>query len=374
MVALVLLISSWRRAPSPNSRIADDGDMADADTAFFKSQLQALENDREAGLLDDEQFRVAQAELAREALAAQQNAKKSTPAGSWTMVHSAFALVAFLAIGVGTYVALGTPALKNQPLATRLAAIENLDVNDAVAKIEAQLQVTPDDLRGWRVLVPVYVRQGNVEKAIIAFENIIRLEGENADNVTDLAEAYLMQAGGEPTPKVNSLLKKAGELDPRHVRSRFYLANIALRQEEFELAKQRWQAILDIAQGDEPWVESAQNGLNAARAGLGEAESTVGPAPSQDEVEAAAQMDEADRNEMITQMVRGLADRLYTDGGNVDEWARLIRSRIVLGQQAKAEADIEAARAAFKNNEQRARALEDALAPLLQELEEEQDQ
>ncbi len=174
--------------------------------------------------------------------------------------------------------------------------------------------------------MPVYVRQGAVEKAIIAYENIARIEGENAENLTDIAEAYLMKANGRPTNEAVELLEKATNLDPRHVRSRFYLANIALNNEEFEVAKQRWLGILALAEGDEPWVASAQSGLTAAQAGLGE----VGP--TQEDVAAAAEMDEADRDDMIVQMVEGLAERLYADGGSVEEWARLIRSRAVLGR------------------------------------------
>ncbi len=58
------------------------------------------------------------------------------------MVYTFVALFAFMGIGLGTYYYLGSPSLQNQPLTTRLAAIENLDVDDAVAKIEAQLQAT----------------------------------------------------------------------------------------------------------------------------------------------------------------------------------------------------------------------------------------
>lgn len=367
-MALVLLISSRARGQNFDGADGEDDTTQNADAAFYKSQLKALEKDKESGLLDEEQLRVARAELAREALTSKKMGQNQHARGHWSMGYTLVALLAFVGIALGTYFYLGSPALKNQPLATRLAAIENLDVDDAVAKIEAQLQLTPDDIRGWRVLVPVYVRQGAVDKAINAFENIARIEGENAENLTDIAEAYLMKANGEPTPEALALLEKATNLDPRHVRSRFYLANIALNNEQFELAKQRWLDILELATGDEPWIGSAQNGLATARAGLGE----VGP--SQDDVAAAAEMDEADRNDMIAQMVQGLAERLYEEGGNVEEWARLIRSRAVLGQFDAANEDIARARAAFENDQSGAAALEEAIAQDVERIEKEQSE
>jgi cytochrome c-type biogenesis protein CcmH len=367
VVALVLLISSRGRAQKQADAAEDVHETPNTDEVFYKSQLKALENDRENGLLDDEQFRVAQAELAREALASKKASSQASIPGHWPLAYNVFALVAFVAIGLGTYYVLGSPALKNQPLATRLAAIENLDVDDAVAKIEAQLQATPDDIRGWRVLVPVYVRQGAVDKAIVAFENIVRIEGENAENVTDLAEALLMKENGAPQPEIIELLEKAGELDPRHIRSRFYLANIALNEEEFDLAEQHWQEILDLAQGDEPWVEAAQNGLDAAQAG-------AQGGPTQEDVEALAELDETDRSQVIAQMVQGLATRLYQDGGTVEEWARLIRSRVVQEQWDEAQTDVEAARTAFAGDDMSLNALEAAIAADVERLKKEQNQ
>lgn len=367
-VAMVLFLTTHSRKKSLEENGADERSKPNADDAFYKSQLLALEKDKASGLLGADQFRVAQAELAREALAAKKASEADAVAGKWPLSYSLIALVSFLAIGLTTYYYLGSPGFNNQPLATRLAAIEDLDVADAVSKIEAQLEVTPDDIRGWRVLVPVYARQGNVDKAINAFENIVRIEGENAENLTDLAEAYLMKAQGKPASKAVDLLRKAVLLDPRHIRSRFYLANIALNNEEYDVAKREWEDILALGKGDEAWFESAQSGLAASIAGLGES------GPTAEEVEAATQMDEADRNQMIQQMVGGLAERLYAEGGRAQDWALLIRSRMALGQIDQAHADIEKARAAFESNGADKDMLEEAIAPFIDQLKKEQKQ
>ena len=43
-------------------------------------------------------------------------------------------------------------------------------------------------------------------------------------------------------------------------------------------------------------------------------------------------MSEEDRQNMIRNMVDGLAERLVTEGGSAEEWARLIRALSVLGE------------------------------------------
>ena len=49
-------------------------------------------------------------------------------------------------------------------------------------------------------------------------------------------------------------------------------------------------------------------------------------------------MSEADRAAMIRGMVDGLAERLATEGGPPEDWARLITSLAALGDTARAEA------------------------------------
>ena len=61
-----------------------------------------------------------------------------------------------------------------------------------------------------------------------------------------------------------------------------------------------------------------------------------GPGPSAEDIEAAQEMTAEDREEMIRGMVAGLSDRLATEGGTAEEWARLIGAYGVLGETDQA--------------------------------------
>jgi cytochrome c-type biogenesis protein CcmH len=82
-----------------------------------------------------------------------------------------------------------------------------------------------------------------------------------------------------------------------------------------------------------------QNGKNAAEAGLS------GSAPT-DEGSANAVSIDDDQAVAIRGMVEGLSERLAADGGTLDEWTRLVRSRLVLNEKDKAQAAYDAARVA----------------------------
>ena len=62
----------------------------------------------------------------------------------------------------------------------------------------------------------------------------------------------------------------------------------------------------------------------------------------------AQSMTPEDRQAMIKNMVDGLAERLYTDGGPPEEWAKLIRARGVLKEDELLAADIERMKKAFE--------------------------
>ncbi len=142
----------------------------------------------------------------------------------------------------------------------------------------------------------------------------------------------MMQKQGDAEGEPMQLFLSAAARDPQHVRSRYYIASEAMRLGKFEEAKAGWEELLKLAKGDEAWVANARAGLAAAESGGNTA---------------------AVNEEQIAGMVEGLAARLESDGGTVEEWTRLVRSRLVLGQKPEAQKAYDAARAAYPDATQR---------------------
>ncbi|MEM7506449.1 MAG: c-type cytochrome biogenesis protein CcmI [Pseudomonadota bacterium] len=65
-------------------------------------------------------------------------------------------------------------------------------------------------------------------------------------------------------------------------------------------------------------------------------DTTALPGPTDQDVAAAAEMAPEDRQAMIRSMVDTLAARLEADGGTAEEWYRLMRSNVVLGEMERA--------------------------------------
>jgi cytochrome c-type biogenesis protein CcmH len=304
--------------------------LPDATNEHFRAQLQAIDTDAAMGRLGAAEANAAKGELAREVMRFKQ-AGAGGGSGRF-IVWVPVLLVA--ALSLGTYGYLGRPDLPAEPLATRDASQGEFDLEAAVKTIEARLIADPDDLRGWKVIAPTYMQLGRYADAVRALRRVNELETPTADSLTDLGEALMMQKAGSVEGEPLKLFREAAALDGKHVRSRFYIAGEETRAGNFAAAIGEWNGLLALAEGTEPWVVTAKNGLAYAEQGL--AGGNTGP-------EAVTVPDAAE----IDAMVDGLAARLASDGGTVDEWTQLVRSRMVQGRMDDAQAAYSAARRAY---------------------------
>lgn len=306
-----------------------------ASMAHFKAQLKEIEGDILQERLKPEEAEAAKAELARDAMRLKNAASTPDKGGKNPSRHIfALAILGVLVASFGIYATLGNPSLVSQPIAGRTQPpATNIDVGEAVARVEETLKKNPNDVRGWTVLGPIYMRTGRYADAVNAYRQVLALGPISADVETNLAEALMMQNSGVAEGEAMQLLQSAAKRDAAHVRSRFYLAGEATRSNDFEPAVKLWRELLALSAGGEVWVAPAKEGLAIAEAGLsGDVPPVSTAAPS---------------SEMITNMVEGLSERLEADGGTIEEWLRLVRSRLVLGETEKAQAAYDAAKLAF---------------------------
>jgi cytochrome c-type biogenesis protein CcmH len=312
----------------------------DATRAHFRAQLAAIDTDAAIGRLGPAEAIAAKGELAREVLRLDADTAPPPLATSRNAVIGVVALVAVLA--VGTYALIGRPELPATPLAGRDLTAENgIDMQAAVQTIETRLAEQPDDLRGWTVIAPVYMQLGRYDDAVRALRRVNELGKPTADTMTDLGEALMMQQGGAIGDEAMGLFRQAAALDHNHIRSRYYIAGEETRAGDYEAAIRDWNALLGLGQGDEPWAVTARSGLQFAQAQLDGAKtpSSALEVPQENITPPDAAQ--------IAAMVDGLAARLKAQGGSLDEWTQLVRSRLVQGRTADAQAAYDAARQAY---------------------------
>jgi cytochrome c-type biogenesis protein CcmH len=335
-----------------------------SDVAVYRDQLDEIERDRAAGLIADKEAIAAHVEVSRRLIAAAdaqaQPQGEADTSGNWrrrAVAVTALVLVPFGAAAL--YLAVGSPALPDQPLAPRLAAARNNNqsVDNLVAQVESHLERNPGDGRGWEVIAPVYVRLGRFEDAAKARRNALRLNGETAERQAALGEALVFAANGIVTAEAKAAFEKAVALDASEAQARYFLGLAAEQDGNRAQAAATWRALIDSAPPGASWLEFVRRAL--ARVDGASAPGNAGGGPSEEQVAASTDMPPEQRMTMIRGMVDRLSERLNHDGSDVEGWLRLVRSYIVLGDRDKARAAVVDARRALASEPDKLKRLDD---------------
>jgi cytochrome c-type biogenesis protein CcmH len=307
------------------------------EAAFYRGQLDEIARDVERGQLPEAEAASARTEAARRWLAASDDQSGETPGalGRRRAAAVAIFLVAPV-VALGVYAEVGQPDLPDAPLSARTVDLKAPGALEAaVVKVEAHLMKAPDDLRGWKVLAPIYMQLGRFADAAGAYRRILQLGGDAPAARADFGQALVAMADGVVTADARAEFDKAPDLPI----SKFYLALAAEQDGKIDEAKAAYAALAPQASGDAPWML----GLRARLAALNGGAAAAAPGG-----EAPAFSPE--QGKMIAGMVQGLAERLARQGGSAEEWARLIRAYSVLHEPDKAKAALASARKALGAN------------------------
>ncbi|MBB4568282.1 c-type cytochrome biogenesis protein CcmI [Rhizobium leucaenae] len=335
VVGAVLLYPLLRGA-----KVADDGRAGEA--AVYRDQLRELDRDLAGGLISPEEAGYARAEIGRRLLAvsnAEPGVAKKPGGGHY--FSQAFIIVLLPIVCLCLYLAKGDPGLPSQPLQARLDHPGN-DLAISIVKVEQHLAQHPDDGKGWEVLAPIYLKTNRIGDAEVAYRNVIRLLGPNAERLGNLGEILIMKADGVVTAEARSTLQQSLALDGDNPRALFYLA-LALEQDgKAAQAKTAFEALAKQSPADAPWMAAvndhiAKNGGGVAdTTAAGTANANAPGNPTGEQVAAADAMNNGDRQRMIRGMVESLDAKLKEDPRNFEGWMRLIRSYAVLNDKDRA--------------------------------------
>ena len=266
------------------------------------------------------------------------------------------------ALSLVIYLGIGNPQSPDRPFASRSAEITaakagaRQNQNAAATALRDAIKATeasPNDVEAWLLLAQAAANVNDNETEIRALRTAIDITKGDIAITSMLAEALSRAADGQVTIPARALIKTVLEADPAEPRALFLAGLAAFQDGDYAIAIGQWQALLAVSNPDAPWVtlvrENMQRAAEAGNITLPPEQATAA-APAGPDAQAmadAANMTEAERDEMIASMVKRLEDRLVETPDDTDGWVRLARAYDVLGQNEKAlEALANAARSA----------------------------
>lgn len=355
------------------------------DLQVYRDQLTEVDRDLQRGVISEEDAERLRTEISRRILTADAKAQASGAGGTQPrgLGIAVSLLIAATVVGGGfwLYAQLGAPGYGDLGLASRVEMAEQArETRPAQAEAEAQLPVTenpdvqaeysalverlrgavaerPDDLQGHVLLARSEAAMGNYVAAYKAQEKVVLIKGDQATGAdyADLADMMILAAGGYVSPEAERVLETALTRDPRNGVAQYYMGLMMAQTGRPDIAFRLWDRLLRQSPPDAAWLPPilAQIEDLAFRAGISDYQvpqiASV-PGPSAEDVEAAGEMSAEDREEMIRGMVSRLSERLANEGGPPEDWARLISSLGVLGEEAQAIAIWNDAKEVFADN------------------------
>lgn len=360
---------------------------AEYDIRIYRDQLRDVDRDLARGVIADGDADRVRAEISRRILAADDRRKKAgQKSGSQGRPSFGVVLViGFVLIGGALllYRDLGAPgygdlgldqrkelaeqARRSRPDQTAAEAtlppqppVEGLseDYLKLVERLRETVAERPGDAQGLALLARNEAAVGNFQAAYKAQEDLIRAKGDgaSAQDYADYADMLILAAGGYVSPQAERALAAALERDSGNEPALYYWGLMMSQTGRPDVAYKIWSRLLRQSPPDAPWSEpiKAQIEEVAFLAGI---EYTPPPTtlpprgPSAEDVEAASDMSEEDRMDMVRGMVQQLNDRLASEGGAPSEWARLIGALGVLGETDRARAIYDEALGVFAGND-----------------------
>lgn len=373
IVAVAILWPLWRSRP-------DAAEPAAAyDLRVYRDQLAEIDRDLARGIIDQADAERLRTEIGRKVLGADRALTRDAGASPVVARHGLIAAaVLVLLLGACTvlYLRIGAPGQPDMGLQTRIASAEaRYAARPSQAEAEARMAENPppprpapdaqflqlmdqlraavaqrpDDAKGLSLLARNEARLGNALAAKTAQARLVEVQGAaaTADDHAFLSGLMTEAAGGVITQEAEREISAALKLDPENAQARYMTGLLQAQNGRPDRAFPVWVAVLEETPADSPWNIAIRQVIEdiAWLAGQpdyipppsgGAGSAPMMPSPDADQIAAASEMTPAERTEFIRNMVSRLESRLATEGGNAEEWGRLISSLAVVGERDRA--------------------------------------
>lgn len=248
---------------------------------------------------------------------------------------------------------------------------------EAIAALRQQVAQNPDDARGWFLLAITLRETGTFDQAEQAFRRAVELEPRNVRHISYLAESLLLQGTDAKRAEARQLLDRASAIDSNEPMVRFYRSTLKDLEGDHAGAVNDLIALLRDAPAGASWEPQVRqtvrqiaqaNRIDIANRMPPERPATQSgaaiPGPTREQMAQASSIPPGQQDQMVRQMVDGLAARLQRNPRDAEGWIRLMRSRMVLNERDNAAAALRSALAAFQDDSATQQRLRTAAAEL----------
>jgi len=254
---LLILVVVWAHFINQNRQqmVVDNSFRDQTNVRLYHEHKAEIEKDFQQGSLDDESYQYLIAELEQSLLQdIEDNTNEANavaavvakPSLIWPMTLSLF-LIGFSGYFYAQHGAFDLVA--NTPKADATQQTQATDSQQqAIANIKQLQMLTekePENSKAWYSLGQALVGVGEFNGALIAFDQVIKIDGEHADLYGAKAQASYYQNKQKITPQVQQFIDKALTLDAKDPSTNILLGMDLFINKHYQQAISRWQMVID---------------------------------------------------------------------------------------------------------------------------------
>ncbi|MCV6587882.1 MAG: c-type cytochrome biogenesis protein CcmI [Marinobacterium sp.] len=243
---------------------------------IFKDRLTELERERARGTLCEEAFTQLKLELEKNLLGDVVEVAQKSPVQVGNPQLATVALLALItaSASMGIYASLGSYQELNiaQQRQEMRANGRTPTVEEAIATLQDELKVRPDNPEGWYMLATTFMNLGRYMEGADALQQVLNTLPQDTPQYSGImgqyAQARYFALGNRITPELRQHIDRTLEVDPKEMTTLGLLGIDAFENKQYQVALGYWNQALQTAQGQA--AESLRTGISKARQALKE--------------------------------------------------------------------------------------------------------
>ena len=238
--------------------------------AIYRDELDKLEADRLAGIVDADSYEQTHAEMRQRLFQDTDEADDLAVLGSTKKTIIGICLFVVL-LSAGFYFYLGDAPRIAEKNAEQPMTQESLE--KMITEFAAKMEKEPDNLKGWAMLARSYRILGRNAEAANAYARAGSFVDSDPQLLADYADVLAANANGNFAGKPQQLINKALTLDPNNLLALWLSGTAAFNSQNYKVAVQSWEK---LAKQLPPETDEAR----AIAASIAEARNKGGLSPS----------------------------------------------------------------------------------------------
>ena len=218
----------------------------DSNIAINKQKQEELTVDINQGLIDEEQFKVAESEI----ITTLANELKSSNSESIAIKPLSWSIAIFLLIGVMSFAIYSQLSPKILPSEQPFS--QPMTMSDSIQQLQNFLEENPEDFQALKMMGLAQIGIGNVDESIQVFEKAYLINPDDIDLLLQYASAIAAKQDGQFDGKSKVLIDEAFILDPQSIQVLYFSGIVAAHEGNFDGAIEFWEKALYLMPADHP--------------------------------------------------------------------------------------------------------------------------